>query len=58
MYPSRIVVTKSVTIEKLKKWKRVEYTVEVTLDEDDPPEMAKDWAETLVDLWLEKFEKE
>jgi hypothetical protein len=57
MYPSKITVTKSLTKEKSKEWRKAEFTVEVALGEDDPPEMAKDWAETLVDLWIEKFEK-
>jgi len=58
MYPSRITVSKSFTKEKNKQWHKAEFTLEITLDKDDDPETAKIWSETLIDTWLEKFEKQ
>lgn len=58
MYPSRITVTKSLTVEKQKAWKKAEFTLEIALDKDDDVETAKIWAESLLDIWITEFEKQ
>ena len=57
MHPSKITVTKSLTVEKLKKWEKAEYTLEVELDKNDDPTTAKLWASSLIDIWLTEFGK-
>lgn len=57
MYPSKVTVSKSLTVEKLKKWKKAEFSIDVSLDRDDDPETAKLWAESLLDSWIAGFEK-
>jgi hypothetical protein len=57
MHPSKVAITKSLTVEKARKWEKAEFTIEVSLAKNDDPEFAKNWAETLIDSWVQKFEK-
>lgn len=57
MKPMKITVTKALTKEQSKRWKREEFSIEVGLSEGDDPETAKNWAESLLDIWITKFEK-
>lgn len=57
MKPSKVKVTKALTIEKSKRWDREEYTLEVELEEGDDPTVAKQWASSLLDIWIAEFEK-
>lgn len=52
MNVNKIVISKGKTVEINKKWERIDYTVEVTLSENDDPEMAKSMANMLLDSWL------
>ncbi len=57
MHPSKVTVTKSVTLEKRKRWEKAEFSIEVSLDQNDDPETAKLWVESLLDIWITEFEK-
>jgi len=52
MQPSELTVTKSMTIEKMKTWQKVEYTLKVNLNPNDDVEQAKTFAEILIDSWI------
>jgi hypothetical protein len=52
MYPSELIVSKSLTLEKSKCWQKTEYSLKISLEKDDNVEDAKTFAETLIDAWL------
>jgi hypothetical protein len=54
MEPSELTVTKSRTIEKQKSWEKIEFSLKIELEKNDNPEIAKEFAETLIDSWLKK----
>jgi len=64
MYCSKLTVTKGVTLEARAEvrpfrsmWNRAEFTVELTLTENDNLEDAKALAELLIDSWIEDAKK-
>lgn len=56
MFCSKIIIVKGLTKEdrEQKKWVRVEYTLEMVLREGENPELAKQYADTLLSAWLKE----
>lgn len=52
MHPSKLIVVKGRTVETKGKWEKKEYTLEITLSEGDDIELAKQYAQTLLESWL------
>ena len=54
MNVSKITISKGKTVEQPKnQWKKLEYVIELTLSEKDDVEVAKQYAEMLLDTWLD-----
>jgi hypothetical protein len=55
MYPNELIITKSLTIEKLKRWEKTEFTVKILLNPEDSIETAKGYYSILIDAWLDRM---
>lgn len=56
MNVSKITVLKGRTVEKKGEWKKVEYGLEIDLNPQDSPELARTMGDTLLDSWLKENE--
>jgi hypothetical protein len=56
MFPSELIISKSLTLEKQKSWEKTEFSLKINLEKNDDVENAKVFAEMLIDSWL-KMEK-